>query len=92
MHNVCGRTISQTEKGGFLVFNSFLLPAAYKMDCSVVIQPAPTESSTTSGHYVLFHFSNFKVGENCQHTNVIVLDGNGINMRPIEGTVCNFYS
>ena len=67
------------------MFDSYSLPAGHKMDCRVVIQPAPTESSTTSGHYVLFHFSNFKVGENCQHTNVTIIDGNGINMKPIEG-------
>ena len=87
MHFTCGQTISQSDRGGFLVLNSDLLPAGHQYDCRVVIQPESTKSSSTSGYHVLFHFSDFEVGRYCQDTNVTVLDGNGINMSPIEGTI-----
>ena len=41
---------------------------------------------STTGNYVLFHFSDFNVGKQCSDTSVTVLDGNGINMEPIEGS------
>ena len=85
MHYVCGQIIAQTEKGGFLVFDSDLLPAGHQRACRVVIQPAPTEISPTSKNHVLFHFSGFEVGDNCQDTNVTVQDGNGIKTEPIVG-------
>lgn len=85
MHHTCGQTLSQSDRGGFLILNSDLLPAGHQNDCRVVIQPESTKSSTTSGYHVLFHFSDFEVGRHCQDTNVTVLDGNGINMNPIEG-------
>ena len=83
--DICGWTIGHGDRGGILVFNSLLLPTNHKLYCRVVIQPDPTESSSTTGNYVLFHFSDFDVGKLCKDTSVTILDGNGINMEPIEG-------
>ena len=91
MHYTCGQTISQSDRGGFLVLNSDLLPAGHQYDCRVVIQPESTKSSSTSGYHVLFYFSDFEVGRYCQDSNVTVLDGNGINMNPIEGRHLHLY-
>ena len=84
--DICGRTIGNNDTGGMLTFNSLLLPAQHKLFCRVKIQPDPVESFSTTGNYVLFHFSDFNVGKQCSDTSVTVLDGNGINMEPIEGS------
>ena len=68
-----------------LAFYSLSLPAINKYFCRVTIQPEPTESSSTSGNFVLFHFYDFEVGRNCNGTNITVLDGNRMFMEPIEG-------
>ena len=44
MHFVCGQTIAQKERGGYIVFDADLLPVGHEDDCSVVIQPKPTYS------------------------------------------------
>ena len=86
MHYVCGQTISRTDRGGYLYLNAVLLPPGHQSDCRVVIQPKSTESSSTSGSYVLFYFSSFGVGHGCQGSNVTIYDGNGIGTKQIEGT------
>ena len=85
MHYVCGQTISKTQRGGVLIFDADLLPAGHQRDCRVVIQPALTISSSTTGNYVLFHFSNFEVGKHCKDTNLTVYDGNGVRVKEIQG-------
>ena len=84
--DICGKTIGNNDTGGILTFNSLLLLASHKLSCRVVIQPHPIESFSTTGNYVLFHLSDFNVGKQCSDTSVTVLDGNGINMEPIEGS------
>ena len=81
MQDVCGQTISRADPGGYLVLDA----PDYLTDCRVVIQPAPSESSSTSGNNVLFYFSSFGFGEYCQDTNVTVYNGNGTNPEPIAG-------
>ena len=85
MHFVCGQTIAQTERGGYIVFDADLLPVGHEDDCSVVIQPKPTYNQVTPGSYVLFYFSGFQIGNNCQDMYVEVKDGTGINIDPIKG-------
>ena len=85
MHFVCGQTIAQTERGGYIVFDADLLPVGHEDDCSVVIQPKPTYNQVTPGSYVLFYFSGFQIGNNCQDMYVEVNDGTGINIDPIKG-------
>ena len=84
--DICGRTIGYGDRGGVLDFSSLSLPVIYKYFCRVTIQPEPTESSSTSGNFVLFHFSGFEVGRTCNDSSITVLDGNGMFMEPIEGT------
>ena len=84
--DICGRTIGYGDRGGVLDFSSLSLPAIYKYFCRVTIQPESTESSSTSGNFVLFHFSGFEVGRTCNDSSITVLDGNGMFMEPIEGT------
>ena len=85
MHFVCGQTIAQTERGGYIVFDADLLPVGHEDDCSLVIQPKPTYNQVTPGSYVLFYFSGFQIGNNCQDMYVEVNDGTGINIDPIKG-------
>ena len=87
MHYICGQTVAQTERGGYIVFDSDLLPAGHQDDCSVVIQPKPTYNHGTAGSSVLFYFSDFQVGKYCQDTTLTVHDGNGVSMQPIKGTI-----
>ena len=51
-----------------------------------MIQPDPIASISAAGNHVLFHFSDFNVGKRCNDASVTVLDGNGINMKPIKGS------
>ena len=51
-----------------------------------MIQPEPVASVSATRNYVLFHFSDFNVGKRCNDASVTVLDGNGINMKPIKGS------
>ena len=92
MHYICGQTVAQTERGGYIVFDSDLLPAGHQDDCRVVIQPKPTYNQGTAGSFVLFYFSGFQVGNNCHDTNLTIHDGNGVNMQPIKGTVNPLYT
>ena len=84
---ICGKTIGTNDTGGILTFNSVLLPVKHRLQCRVEIQPKPVGSFSTTGNYVLFHFSDLDVGGQCSDTSITVLDGNGINMAPIKGNV-----
>ena len=89
MHRVCGQTISQRDKGGFLVLDSGSFLADSNIDCRVVIQPSVIRSSSFAENHVAFHLSDFEVGASCKDTNFTVYDGHGKQTKAIAGNIHN---
>ena len=83
MHYLCGRrTLAEqfTEwKGGFLIFDSNLLPADHENECYLYIQVEAYSSYHSPG--ILFSFSEWEMEGDCDHTNLTIVDGDDDELR-----------
>ena len=74
MHYSCDKTIGESELGGFLTFDSDLLPADHWNDCTVMVRPRKFGVD----HGILFHLSDVDIGGtsiHCNDANLTVIDG-----------------
>ena len=72
MHHMCNRRSYPdpfTEwKGGFLIFNSQLLPAEHENECAIFLR-------TTSSQGIVINFSEWEMEGNCDSVNLTIVDG-----------------
>ena len=87
MHYSCGQTIGGSDLGGFLVFNSDLLPSSEPYKCTVYIQPG-ADMIGDKPYGILFHFSDFEMpGGWCRDANLTVIDGMDRSQDYISGKI-----
>ena len=92
MHYLCGKITEPTQwhvwKGGFLIFDSDLLPSDHELECSLTLQVDAYPSYYSSG--VVFSFSEWEMDfADCDRNNLTIVDGdldkNKFSGKDIQG-------